>query len=106
MKDENIENRRTSKIGKDSSTNILPKKSGQLGLTTFSKPQRNPSNQLSDIFENALDREAPFRDVKVSHPPVLHDDFNLKNKEDKMGNLLELHTVNKNFMRKQTVVNV
>lgn len=28
MKDEEIENRRTSKIGKDSSTNIYPKKSG------------------------------------------------------------------------------
>jgi hypothetical protein len=53
MKDEDIENRRTSKIGKDSSSNILPKKSGQLGFSTFTKPQRNPSNQLSDIFENA-----------------------------------------------------
>jgi hypothetical protein len=34
----------------------------------------------------------------------LHDDFNLKNEEEKMSNLLELHTVSKNFMRKQTVV--
>ena len=104
MKDEDIENRRTSRVGKDSSSNILPKKLSQLGVSTFSKPQRNPSNQLSDIFENAADREGPFRDVSASQPPVLHDDFNVKNKEEKMGNLLELHTVSKHFMRKQTVV--
>jgi hypothetical protein len=81
MKDEDIENRRTSRVGKDSSSNILPKKLTQLGLSTFSKPQRNPSNQLSDIIEHVADREGPFRDVSPSPPPVLHDDFNLNNKE-------------------------
>ena len=100
MKDEDIESKRTSRVRNDSSSDILPKKLTQLGMSTFSKPQRNPSNQLSDIFENPADREGPFRDVSASHSPVLHDDFNLRNKEEKMGNLLDLHTVSKHFMRK------
>ena len=104
MKDEDVGNFRTSKIGVGSSGKVLQNKKSQ--MIASGKPKMNPSNKLSDVFERpaATNRQGLFRDVSAPRPPVLHDDFNLRNMKEKMSNPLELNPVSKNFMRRRTLV--